>query len=189
MQNKPIILVDMDQILVDMVPSWLRSYEILSGDKIDPSMIYNYDFSKTVKYPELLNGMIEVPGFFYNLPPLPQAAVYFKQLSEDDRYETLVLTQPPRKADYAIKEKREWLLSYFPKFDPTNMIFTHKKYLVRGNLLFDDKPAHLREWKLWNKDGLTATIEYPYNLDTKVDYSFSRDVAWKDFYELVTKIF
>ena len=189
MKNKPILLVDMDQILVDTVPSWIRQYEILSGDKVSTDQLKIYDFGTTVKYPELFHGMIDVPGFFYNLPPIPHAVDYFSQLLGNDRYEVIVLTQPPRRADYAIKEKRDWLQLYFPNIDLTKIIFTHKKHLVRGDLLFDDKPSHLIEWKKYNPEGKTATIEYPYNFGTKVDFSFEKETAWIEFYEVINRIF
>jgi 5'-nucleotidase len=183
--NKKILLIDMDQVLVDMVPAWLRLYETISGDKVDFNEIYNYDFSRSVKYPKLLNSIIENPGFFRSLPPLPGAVDALKQVLKDDRYETIIVTQPPRKSDYAIKEKREWILDHIHDFDLENFIFAHKKYLIRGDLLFDDKPSHLKEWKMYNPSGKTAIMRYKYNQNEKADISLHPEDGWSSFYKAI----
>ena len=177
----------MDMILVDLMPTWIRLYETISGENINPDYFNNYDFSLNVKYPQLLNSLIETPGFFRNLPPIPHAINFFNKLLEDGRYEVIVVTQPPRKADYAIKEKREWLQDYFPKLSMTNIVFAHKKYLIHGDILFDDKPSHLEEWKKYHPNGKTATIIYSYNHGIKVDVSFDKETAWEAFYQYVSE--
>jgi 5'(3')-deoxyribonucleotidase len=101
----------------------------------------------------------------------------------------VIVTQPPRKADFAIKEKRQWIKDRFPDYDLSNMIFAHRKYLIDGAVLFDDKPSHLQEWKENHPRGLTVTVEYPYNTDASSDMRFySKASAWKQFYSYVKSL-
>ena len=186
--HKPTLLIDMDQILVDMVDVWLRSYQNLTGEILTQENIIEYEFDKMVKFPKLLNSLIESPGFFLNLPPMPGAEEYFVKLLKCGKFDVIVVTQPPRRSDYAIKDKKEWL-SYYFNFHPTNIIFTHKKYLIRGDVLFDDKPSHLEDWKKHNPTGKTFMINYPYNTKAVVDFAFNKETAWKDFHESVNSIF
>lgn len=186
------ILLDMDNITVDMLPCWLRQYWALTGEKLVEANVTQWDAPSLVKHPEIMEGLLELPGFFYNLPIMPYAKEYINKLIADG-YEVIFLTQPPRRADHAVKDKRAWILSHFPKFDMTNVIFAHKKYLIKGDVLFDDRPTHLNEWKKHNPQGIAAMIEYPYNTPPRwnfvnYDWSFKdKSTAWEEFYNLIKK--
>lgn len=181
------ILLDLDGIIVDMLGPWLRQYEIITGEKIPVSDIVSWDATIGASYPEVLNSLLEKPGFFRNLPPMPGAQKYLSKLIEENNHEIIILTQPPRKSDYAVRDKRLWMQDYFPNFDITNMIYAHKKYLVRGDVLFDDKPSHLALWKHENPESVTATIDYPYNRNDKSDWRWGTKNAWRCFYEAIKK--
>jgi 5'(3')-deoxyribonucleotidase len=186
--NKKPLLIDMDCILVDMLPWWLGEYSRLSGEKITLRNIVEYEVRNLISNPSLFDKILHTRGFFSNLPPMPGAVKYLNKLIEEG-YDIVILTQPPRKADYAIKEKRIWMQRYFPSYGLANMVFAHRKDLVDGCLLFDDKPSHLEHWKDAHPEGITATIEYPYNRSAPVDKRFTnRRNAWKKFYEWVTSL-
>jgi 5'(3')-deoxyribonucleotidase len=182
------LLIDMDCILVDMLPAWLERYNKLSREKVLVKDIEEYEVRKFIQKPGLLDDALHEKGFFRNLSPMPGATKYFQKLL-DDGYDVVIVTQPPRKADYAIKEKRDWIKEYFPEYDLSNMVFCHRKNLIRGDLLFDDKPGHLLEWKAMNPKGLICTIQYPYNKEAQVDARFEdKRSGWREFYEFVKKI-
>lgn len=184
-KNKKITcLIDLDNILVDFVPYWLDEYNKLSGENVKEEDICEYELRKYVKYPDLLDSILNDSGFFLGPKPMPGALEYFDKLIKDERFEVIVVTQPPRNATSAVKDKREWMQTYFPHFDLTHMVFTHKKYLVRGKILFDDSPGHLEEWRACNPLGLTARITYNYNAFCKTDWVFmKKENAWREFYE------
>jgi 5'-nucleotidase len=180
-------LVDMDCILVDMLGTWLKRYNELSGERVSVKDIVQYEVRNFIKKPNLLDVALHEKGFFLNLPPMPGAIKYFQKML-DDGYDLVIVTQPPRKADYSIKEKRQWIQERFPNYDLSNMIFCHRKNLIRGDLLIDDKPGHLLEWKSMNPKGIITTITHPYNHDVKVNARFDdKHTAWKEFYEFVKK--
>jgi len=181
------ILVDMDCILVNMLLAWLKRYNELSGEHISVKDIVRYEVRNFIKKPNLLEVALHEKGFFLDLPPMPGAVKYFQKLL-DDGYDVVIVTQPPRKADYAIAEKRQWIQQRFPNYDLSNMVFCHRKNLIRGDLLIDDRPSHLLEWNAVNPKGIIATIEHPYNKEVKVDVRFQdRHTAWKEFYQYVKK--
>lgn len=187
--SKTRILIDMDGIIVDMLGSWLRTYEVITGEHVSVSDIKNWNVGSFVKHPHVLNSIIETPGFFRSLPSISGAVNYLSKLLKNEKFEVVILTQPPRKADYAISEKMRWIQDFFPGFDLTSIVFAHKKYLIRGDVLFDDRPSHLSEWLKENPNGLTATINYPYNDGCDATWKFNKDTAWEEFYENVIKHF
>jgi len=185
--RKPILLIDMDCILVNMLPYWLDIYNEMSGENISSKDITEYEIRNFVKEPDLFDKILHEEGFFTNMKPMPGAVKYMRKLIEEG-FDIVILTQPPRKSAYAVKEKTDWLGKYFPEYDPANIVFCHRKELIDGDILFDDKPAHLVDWKKYHPRGTTITIEYPYNKDAPADVRFANQRnAWREFYELMSK--
>ena len=181
-RKKPTFLVDMDSITVNMTPTWLKKYYEETGDTLTLTKQTSWGFSELVRFPEELDKILTKNHFFYNLPPMPGATKYIPKLIEHG-VNVIFLTQLPRKSDYAAKDKRRWIEKYIKGFDMRNIIFAHQKYLVNGDLFFDDNPVHLQTWAAYNPKGITSTIDYNYNRDAKADWRFDKKTAWKDFYE------
>ncbi len=189
MKEKPILLIDMDSITVDMTTTWLKIHYERTGERILKKNQSNWAFGKVSKYPKKLNEIYEEKGFFANLPAIGNSPEYITKLIERGA-DVLFLTQLPRKSEFAATDKRTWIENNIPKFNMRNIIFSHRKYLVNGSLLFDDNPVHLETWKFHNlthhhwPPPITATIQYPYNKNTSVDWVFkTKTRAWKDFFE------
>jgi 5'(3')-deoxyribonucleotidase len=143
-----------------------------------------------VKDYKLLYSIIEKKDFFYNLCPISGSIKWFQKLIDDERFLTMVVTQPPRTCDFAVGDKRRWIKTYFPNFDLTNIIFTHKKFLIKGDVLFDDCADHLFNWNMNNVKGITAKILYPYNNNMPADWTFNdKNKAWEEFYYKLDKQF
>lgn len=160
---------------------------ILLGETLKEEEIVTWEFSSIAKYPELLKDILTEEHFFSRLPAISGSVEYVTKLMEKNAH-IVFLTQPPRKSDYALRDKRRWIAHHFPKFDLSGIIFAHYKYMVFGDLLMDDNPEHLNSWRDFvspHKPIITATIDYPYNLDCQVDWRFKKQTAWKDFYEKV----
>jgi len=186
--KKKTLLIDMDCTLVDMVVYWLKLYNKITGETLKEEDINVYEIQEICKRPDVMNNILAIPRFFYNLEPMPNAIKYFNMLVEDG-HEVILATQLPRRSEYAANDKRDWIRKYFPDFDLSNLVFIHKKYLLKGDVLFDDKPQHLIEWKRNNKKGKTCKIEFAYNKDCKSDFTFkNKETAWEEFYETVSRM-
>jgi 5'-nucleotidase len=184
-KERKTLLIDMDCTLVEMLPVWLSKYNEITGEKIKEEDIIEWGLSKYVLRPEVLDSLLEQPDFFVDMEPIVDSVHYLTRLMS--AHDVVILTQPPRKAHHAIEGKRLWMKRYFPFFDTGNMVFAHRKSLVRGDYLFDDCPAHLHTWKAANPQGQTVTIDYKRNDFATVDHRFPKAEAWRKFYELVSK--
>lgn len=179
------ILVDQDAILVNMLEVWIQKYNQRTNSNIQLSDIKDY-YLQDYDY-KVLEEILHESDFFYNLDPMPHAVKYLQKLI-DIGYDVVIVTQPPRKSDFAMRDKRKWMKRFFPEFSLANMIFCHRKDMVRGDLLFDDKPDNLIAWKKANPESITATIEWEYNKDTECDWRFKdHETAWSNFFEKVTQ--
>ena len=189
MQHSPrieTILIDMDGIMIiDMLQQWLDKYYKLSGDRVNASDVVTWSVDDFIERPDLLSKVLEKPLFHKELLPTSSFVSVFKKLMKLD-LDIIVLTQPARRADFSVRDKRDWMKELFPKFELSNMIFAHRKEMIDGDVLFDDNPEHLRKWKKRHPKGITATIEHPYNIDAPVDWRFTNHKkAWKEFYEAI----
>lgn len=178
-----IILIDLDSILVDMVPTWLVKYNARTGENVCQDDIKDWKVDAYVKEPKVLNEILESDGFFVDLPPMPGARDGFNELRKAG-HDLIILTQPPRKSKTGMEDKRIWMNRYFPDFDTSNMVFAHRKENYYGDILFDDNPKHLEDWKKRFPDKRTATIDYAYNRAVKADIRVS---SWREFVAAVIR--
>ena len=178
------LIIDLDNTTCSMVDEWLRQYNLKSGENIKEEDIKDYNIRKYVKDIELLDNIIAEEHFFYNLLPLPNAIHYLQKLI-DEGYDVVIATQPPRVADYAIKDKRKWIKKHLPSYDLSNAMYCHRKELLRGDVMFDDNPHHLSAWKKNNPQGIAVGIEWSYNKGMPCDLLLSVDKGWEDFYNFV----
>jgi 5'(3')-deoxyribonucleotidase len=178
----------MDSILVDMLGTWLAKYNELQKDEvITIKDVVNWDVGNNVKHPQVLRDILNYRGFFYDLPPMPDGPKYMEKLI-DDGLNVVVVTQAPRNSDWAIKDKRRWLREHIEGFDLASIIFAHKKELIDGDIIFDDKPSHLEKWKRARPNKVTASIQYLFNKNAPVDWMFpNKETAWKEFYEAICR--
>lgn len=189
---RKILLVDMDSILVDMHPVWFDKYFKATKEHIEESTLTSWDLRKQVSQPEVLSKILEEDGFFFDLPAIRNAPEVFEYIAGSGKFSSVfIVTQPPRMSDFALRDKKRWVSKNMPWFPLENMIFAHKKYLVSGDILFDDNPLQLESWRSFQEQQRncrlsTITIDYPYNSHVNVTHRFrSKDSAWQSFAELV----
>lgn len=183
-KNRLPILIDLDDTIVSMKSVWLKKYYEKTGDLVSENSFLTWNFDSYVKHKDAFHDILAEDGFFYHLDPIPGAIEAITKLIEK-KLDIVFLTQPPRRSDYAVRDKRKWIQKYFKDFPLTNIIFAHRKELVRGSTLIDDAPSHLQNFKERNPLAETMAINYPYNQTIQVSHRFDKDVAWDNFYKII----
>lgn len=118
------LFFDMDNVLVDFQ----------SGlDKIDEETKNQY----RAKEPGGKNRLDEIPGLFGKMDPMPGAIEAVHKLAEV--YDVFILSTAPWKNPSAWSDKVEWVTKYFDDVFHKRMIITHRKDLVEGDYLIDDR--------------------------------------------------
>ena len=190
-KKNPTLLIDLDCTMVEMLTPWLDQYNQITGENIRAENLTEYNLTKVCKDSKTLDTILNQPGFFYNMQPMPGAVAVVQSLI-DEGYNIIIVTQPPRRAEFAVRDKRRWMLKYFPNFDLTNIIFCHKKELIRGDLLFDDNPSHVVKWHQSNPKKILATLDWKYNdlpeVNKIVHFRGSLDNGWSDFGKFVRRV-
>jgi 5'-nucleotidase len=166
------LLIDMDSVICDLMTEWHRRYNL---DYNDDLAVHRLECWKSEKYvkPECgtkVYDYLDEPGLFLHLQPYANAIHVLERLHT--KYEILVVTSS---RTYAFTEKELWVERYLPFIGRKNLIFTHRKEMIRGDLLFDDAPHNLKGFQATGR--VAVAMDYPYNRDVAVH----RVTDWLEF--------
>ncbi|MCA1054244.1 5'(3')-deoxyribonucleotidase [Rossellomorea aquimaris] len=166
------LLIDMDSVICDLMTDWHNRYNQEFDDDLSVDKLLCWDSKKYVKEEcgDKIYDYLHEPGLFLHLKPLPDAIEVLERLSA--HYELLIVTSS---VSTAFMEKEQWVQNHLPFIGKENMIFSHRKDKICGDLLFDDAPHNLCSFK---KTGRRAVaMDYPYNRSVDVP----RVKGWLEF--------
>ena len=117
---KPILYIDMDNVLVDFQ----------SGiDSLTKKQLKEY-----------LGRYDEVPNIFSKMKPIKGALKSYKELSL--LFDTYILSTSPWENKSALGDKLDWVKKNLGKSAYKRLIFSHHKNLNKGDFLIDDRKAN-----------------------------------------------
>lgn len=125
MQEKKILWIDMDGVLVDFEGNAER---LLSSDK------FTEDFYK--------NNIDKIPGVFREPQPIEGAVEAVRKLYDSGKYDIYIATAAPWGNPTSATDKRYWIEKYFGRMFRKKMAITHLKHLLIGDYLIDDRTAN-----------------------------------------------
>ncbi len=123
--NKKIVFIDMDGVLVDF------GQAIKDMHKTYPEYKIKYE-----EKPDL------IPGIFKDAKPITGAIEAVQQLAASGKYDLFISTTATWGNPEAAMHKRLWVEKYFDELFKKKMIITHRKDLLLGDYLIDDRIAN-----------------------------------------------
>jgi 5'(3')-deoxyribonucleotidase len=90
--------------------------------------------------PPYLEDPDTIPGLFRNLESISDAISSVNKLMDSESYEVYFLSTAPWNNTSAWTDKRIWLEEQFGNKINRKLILTHRKDLVKGDILIDDRP-------------------------------------------------
>ncbi len=152
------IAIDMDDVMAD------TSYKIVKE--------LNRKLNTTYQIPELLinsdlrnsffkdysnnNSFLWEKGFFEDIPVKTGAQEVIKNLQ--NHYEVFIVSAATE-FPHSLKEKIDWLGTYFPFVNWTHIVFCGHKYLIQADYLIDDHEKNLSTFT-----GTPILFSAPHNL-------------------------
>lgn len=171
------ILIDMDETLNQMLPSFKRKAVRLgfmenADVEISTWGLENYMSDDPFYDPEeMVNEIFCSKGFWYNLPIQLHARETMEKYQ--DKIDFYIATIPWWNSPTCLEEKKDWVRIHLPNFPIDHLIFCRDKSLLAADVMVDDSPRNLREFK-----ATTVAMDYAYNRDIDTLYRV------KDWYEL-----
>ena len=136
------ILLDMDGVLCNLIGKWFTTYNQEYGDRIHIDALEDWGPHRIARAGKAIYKYLAQPGFFRDLEPIEGAIDGVRTLL--DRGHDVVIVTAARRGH---RDKLEWVAEHLPFLPRDNIVFAHRKELVRGELLFDDAPHNLEAFE------------------------------------------
>ena len=163
------LFLDLDNVIADFSESACNWF----NDKIDdtkeyrpkynhllPENMIDYSVWKCYGFREsegekLLHEMFDVHLFWQRMDPMYGAVNVIKRLNE--KFEIYIATLPQYNG-VCVQERVDWLKVHLPFIPESKFIFIHNKDILHGDILVDDRPENLKDFK-----GIKILFLQPYN--------------------------
>ena len=178
-----IIMCDIDEILNDLVPKTLATYNTQSGKNIQMSDLTAYKWNECLSE-EDSNGMMALldnKELWDSLEPLSDSQWGLKTLVNQGH--NVYLATATHHNNFAWKV--EWIEKYFPFIDTRNIICIRNKGLLKCDVMIDDCLANLTS-NICER----IVLDYPWNRSASKDYAYNiyRAHNWVDIVNIVNEI-
>lgn len=161
------ILVDADGVLADFTGAYLGVVESITGCRARHEDVTSYHIHQcpwfvelAAKTPGLKKHVAAIVtherGFCLGIDALPGAAPGLESLREAGHH--VICVTSPWHGPHWHHERVEWLREHMG-FVPEDVVFCSKKYLVRGDVLVDDRYENVDKWP----GGLGLLWDQPWN--------------------------
>lgn len=167
MNKEPVILCDVDGVLVDFTETYLRLNAELNKRYHVEADITSFNFAECITTPEqdkkIWRHIERSPGMVYNLPLYDGARDFLAALRECGR--VVACTSPANPLWTA--ERAQFLMDKCG-FHKKDIVIASDKALVVGDYLIDDAVHNLDSWQHWGSLGILMTR--PWNLSDDKHY-------------------
>ena len=178
------VLHDVDGVLANFLKATLIVLEELGGPRVDPLTFHEWDLLKTIpaEFHEGLWAAWRSPGFCADLEAYPGAQDGVKRLK--GMAEVFFVTSPMGQSPHWMWERDRWLRQLV---DATSheIVFMNAKHIVTGDVLIDDKPDHVLEWKRYHPGGTGVLWAQSYNRHTELPEGVIRTNSWAHVHDIV----
>lgn len=156
-----IILLDLDDVVEDLLPSLVKEYNRVYGTNHTPSEIKNWYIGHTFdneKFWELCTY-----EFLINRLEEKNNSIHYIKKWMDEGHEVYIVSDT-RDVNKQIA-KRKWLQKRIPYFENEHFIWIRDKYLVQGDIFVDDNIKNVRKWVEHNPNGKAFVMIADHNSD------------------------
>lgn len=142
-EARPIICVDMDEVIADALGEHLLRYNRDFAERLTPADLHGrwlWDVVPRDRHQQLVDYMLS-EDFFSVLGVMPHAQRVLARLQS--RYEIYIATAA-MEVPSSFNAKFRWLEEHFPFIPASHIVFCGNKSILRADFLIDDNPRQLR---------------------------------------------
>lgn len=175
-----IIKIDMDEVICQLTPRWLEKYCELTGEKVSPEDITDWNIFSFVGKPEFFNYLLLSKKMFEELDPVEDAVSSIKYLNE---YHDILIVSDAQGDERVILGKINWIKKWIPFIDiQSQVFFTKRKDLIKGDMLIDDGPFIFDSEEYYR-----VLFDQPHNRGLSYQ-RFKRVKSWNEILEYIERI-
>lgn len=176
--TKSILLLDMDDTTVDQSSVWVDKVFERTGIKLDREKWTQWDLNTILPHDIVHMIFAEInqePGFYRQLPAKQGAIKGIRNLA---KFYDIVFVSASEHYGYA--DKYHWIEENLPFLEKINLVLTHRKDLVMGDILVDDGPHNI----LQSPSEIKVIFDQPWNRHLT---NYPRVTNWKQLTNLLMK--
>lgn len=170
------ILLDMDEVIEELVPTLINKYNQIHGTHHKISEIQHWEVPKWD--PELWT-VIEDTDVILELPPKGNSIYYIEKWIEEG-HEVYIVTNTIDTRSQELKQR--WIKKHIPYFDLNKMIFIKDKHIIKGDIFVDDCIRNILKWEKENPEGCAFLMRAQHNLDKDYDGKLITSLKYVDDY-------
>lgn len=142
--NRPIVLLDMDDVITDCLKAVIASYNEKYNTKFKPKDCNVWSLSEFFGTSiEDVLVLFRADKFFEDLAPKRGSIKAIKDLVKSTKYDIYVITATSDEDGSELQQKIRWFNKYIPEFNTKRIISCQDKYVIRGDVIVDDKIDNL----------------------------------------------
>lgn len=134
--RRPVIIFDYDDVLFDFLGKTIEVYNQKMNTNINVDDVKSWDLSETGDI-QVFMQIIRNASLWKTMTPKKNAIEVVQRLINDGRYTVLICTACNTLAEYVVKV--QMIKEMIPGFDTSKIITVTDKYLIRGDVIIDDK--------------------------------------------------
>ena len=156
--KRPIVLLDMDDVINNFLTYLCTMYNETHGTKYKASDITDWDLTKTIGAD--VADIFTAEGFFEKVPSKRGSITAIKKLIKSQKYDIYIITACQTNRE--LEEKCHWLENLVPEFKQERIIKCSEKYIIRGDVLVDDRIKNLEDCSPYMR---CVLFDAPHNKD------------------------
>jgi 5'-nucleotidase len=143
MMRRPDIAIDLDDVLNDLVPAWIRYYNRVYGDDLQPEQVTDWHISGFAKLctHDQFHDILTDPAFYPTVPVATGAIEALDILSKVANCYIVSAYAPKTKV---LGPKSDWILANLPRIYIADVVFMNDKSRFKADYLIDDNPKNLQ---------------------------------------------
>lgn len=183
-KERPIILLDMDDVITNCLSAAIEAYNDKYGTKFKTSQCTSWGLAESLGVdPDDVFKLFRAKKFFEELEPKRGSISAIKKLIKSTKYDVYIITATSSDDGSELVQKLKWFKNYIPEFNPKRVISCDDKYIIRGDVIVDDKVQNLDSCKPYMQ---CILMDSPTNKDCE---NYIRIKSLKELPEILEKMF
>lgn len=164
---KKTLLCDLDEVVVNLMDSWLAMYHELGGELKTRADIRNYNMDGQFADMSLFWKAIDRAPSMRVAKPFPGAIAALRELH--GHYNLYLVTYARHESwGRAHEAKLAWLWQHAPWLNRDRVIFVREKSMILGHILIEDNVENCEKWLAANPHGEAYLVTQNWNKNYKV---------------------
>ena len=162
------ILFDMDCTGVDFLGPLVKLINKGRGtNDFTAAHFVDWDMQEglTPQENETIFSTWQAPGYLHQLQPFP-GFVSTVKWAQEQGHEVLISTAV--KSPHGAEEKIRWILTHLDFLSIDDCVFTEKKQIIQADVLIDDNPRQILNYRKEHPNALIIAPAYNYNKNVKI---------------------